>query len=202
MNIEHLPSQLHLSFHSDVDLEILLQNVENFFPNAEKVEIRNDTLYIYKANEDIEYIHLSQHKLGVIFSPEVVTTGNIDSAWSSVETLISKLKVSKLSKFDWQVKIVHPFKSKTERDSASIMLSPFDGYKASTLTLHPKKKSNYSVGLNMVNKDKKQYGILVKFTYKINSIYKKDVPLKLMQLRNEFVDSNEAKSMVNRFISA
>lgn len=201
MNIEHLPSRLHIKFSSRVDIEALLPIAESVFPDAEKTEIKNDTLYIYEANDFIEFIHISQQKIGVIFAPEVVTSGDTDQAWGFIDPLMSKLKVSKLSKLDWEIKLVQPFKSKKERDVASFMLSPIDGYGVGSLTLYPKENSNYSISLEMVNKDKKEYGIMLNVEYKVKSISRKDVSSKLAHLRNEFTGSEYVHSITKRITS-
>jgi hypothetical protein len=198
MNTESLPSQLHIGYSSKVDVESLCSQIEELFPDAESIEYRDDTIYVYEADELIKFIHMSQDTIGIMFPTDVTSSAIVQTVWERIEPVFKLLRVTKFSKFDWKLKIVQPFKSKIERDLLSKKLSPIDGYMANSLTLYPENESGYSVSMDMVNKEKKEYGILLKFTYRQKNISKKDFLSEILAMEKDFINSDPASTVMNR----
>lgn len=202
-NIEYLPSQLHFNIDTDVDLEDLLPRAADLFPDAKKIEIRGQTLYLYDPTKIIEFIHISQHKVGIVLLPEMINTDDIEeSVWKDIEKLMDDLNVLKLTKFNWVIKVVYPFKMKEGQGQVASKLSPVEGYEASALTLYPKEKKGYHIHLSMVTKDESKSGLLVSFAYEIATIQKVDVLSKIKNFKRDFNESNDVHTVVEGILKA
>ncbi len=195
MQVEYLPSQLHFNIRTEISLEDLSLRATEIFPNAENIEIKDDTLYLYDPNQLIEFIHISQLKVGIIFSPEL-DNENLENAWIDIKELLDASKVKTMRKLNWQLKVVQPFKSKKERDSVSKKLSPVTGYEANALTLYPSKKRSFYVRVAMVTKAKKEHGFLLNFNYELSTIKTTEVLEQLKSFLESFSDTSNIKAIV------
>jgi len=201
MNIVYLPSQLHLSYTSSVEIDVLQSIADELFPDLENSEVRDETLYLYEPNELIKFIHISKSKIGVIFSKEVVKTGSVESAWDDVEKLLLNLNPTKLKNYSLEVKVVKPFSAKKKIDQESKRLSPVKGFRAGSLTLYPDDDHSYFVKVSTVVKSKSNYGLMLNFKYlepklKINTVIEK-----LKENISEFDDIEKVEAKVNGILA-
>lgn len=199
MNIDFLPSQLHLNYRSKIDISPLLTFVENIFPDMGNAEISDDTLNLYEPREHIEFIHVSTRRIGIIFS-ENITTLHAEEAWKDVAKILSELQVSKMQKYTWEYKLVKLFKSKSERDAVAKRLSPVKDYIVKALTLYPEGDLGYFVRLSMVSKDKKEHGIMLNFTHEVPKISLKEVPQTLMGQVGVFDSTDKTEALIDKVL--
>lgn len=200
-SLEVLPAQIHINFISSFSLKDIEELIGKLYPGVE-AEQKEGIFYLIDPTEGVSFLHISNTQIGIVFSLSGELLGSIENISESLTVLLSELKVKKVKKLSWQVRVVKAFSKSSEKKSLEKKLTVISGYTAGGFILYPENSTKYHVHINWVKrKSRKGEGIMFEFVMSKKDFFVPKLFESLKDSATVLAPNAEASQLVSEFLS-